>query len=205
MGSDNIFSIWRYVGKQTPFIVRRNGWYHLSYKVTKVVPKGQYGVALGYELHDGIQDDKTAEEPIGCCGCGGWELTEDLVEDVNKRVWNCLDEDGNINFGKYKGQKPEIAFAKDEEYANWACDNVGGLCDLIFVRTYKTSLQELDTIKKQIKSKLRFTSDDWIKSTVPENFDFCLDILKRDIFLKKLTLDEASNKLNSYYKEHGQH
>ena len=35
MGSENIFDIWRFLGKGTPFIVRRNGWYHLSYKVTK--------------------------------------------------------------------------------------------------------------------------------------------------------------------------
>ena len=39
MGSENIFDIWRFLGKGTPFIVRRNGWFHLSYKVTKEIPK----------------------------------------------------------------------------------------------------------------------------------------------------------------------
>lgn len=39
MKSDNIFDIWRFLGKSTPFVVRRNGWHHLSYKVTKVTHK----------------------------------------------------------------------------------------------------------------------------------------------------------------------
>lgn len=53
MNSENIFDIWRFLGKGTPFIVRRNGWYHLSYMVTRVKPKGHYGEAYGYRLIDG--------------------------------------------------------------------------------------------------------------------------------------------------------
>ena len=84
MGSENIFDIWRFLGKGTPFIVRRNGWFHLSYKVTKVIPKGKYGEAFGYRLTDGkFEVDTPQEEPIGCCGCGNWELIENLIEDVD--------------------------------------------------------------------------------------------------------------------------
>ena len=53
MNSENIFDIWRFLGKGTPFVVRRNGWYHLSYMVTRVKPKGHYGEAYGYRLTDG--------------------------------------------------------------------------------------------------------------------------------------------------------
>ena len=49
MGSENIFDIWRFLGKGTPLIVRRYGWFHLSYKVTKVIPKGKYGEAWGID------------------------------------------------------------------------------------------------------------------------------------------------------------
>ena len=50
MNSENIFDIWRFLGKGTPFVVRRNGWYHLSYMVPKVNPKVHYGQANGYRL-----------------------------------------------------------------------------------------------------------------------------------------------------------
>lgn len=104
MGSENIFDIWRFLGKGTPFIVRRNGWYHLSYKVTRVIPKGKYGEAFGYRLTDGkIEVDTPQEESIGCCGCGNWELIENLIEDVEALRWDCLDANNNLTFGKYKG------------------------------------------------------------------------------------------------------
>lgn len=200
MGSDNVFSIWRYVGKQTPFIVRRNGWFHFSYKVTRVIPKGQYGEAYGYELHDGKMDDNAQEIPVGCCGCGNWELIEDLVEDVEQKKWNCLDDNGNLNFGKYKGKDPHIVFKDDKKYGDWALGYVGGLDDLLFSKDHNVSLKELDNIKRQIKSNLNFSSDDWIKSRVDMNYDFCLDMLKKDVFLKNMSVEEASNKMNTYYK-----
>lgn len=75
MNSENIFDIWRFLGKGTPFVVRRNGWYHLSYMVTRVKPKGHYGEAYGYRLTDGKPENGiTEEQVIDCCGCGNWEI-----------------------------------------------------------------------------------------------------------------------------------
>ena len=85
MQSENIFDIWRFLGKGTPFIVRRNGWFHLS----------------------------PQEEPIDCCGCGNWELIENLIEDVDALQWNCLDANNNLTFGKYKGMNVEDIKNKD--------------------------------------------------------------------------------------------
>lgn len=152
MGSENIFDIWRFLGKGTPFIVRRNGWFHLSYKVTKVIPKGKYGEAFGYRLTDGkFEVDTPQEEPIGCCGCGNWELIENLIEDVEALQWNCLDANNNLTFGKYKGMNVEDIKDKDEDYFKWAWGNVGGLSELLFVRKYDISLQDLLKTKKQLK------------------------------------------------------
>lgn len=103
MNSENIFDIWRFLGKGTPFVVRRNGWYHLSYMVTRVKPKGHYGEAYGYRLTDGKPENGiTEEQVIDCCGCGNWELIENLIEDVDNLKWSCLDESNNLTFGKYK-------------------------------------------------------------------------------------------------------
>lgn len=49
----NIFQIWRYLNKVTPFIVQRTtsrGW---LYYVTKVEPRGKYGCAYGWPLPPG--------------------------------------------------------------------------------------------------------------------------------------------------------
>lgn len=117
MNSENIFDIWRFLGKGTPFIVRRNGWYHLSYMVTKVKPKGYYGEAYGYRLTDGKPENgNTNEEIIECCGCGNWELIENLIENIDELKWNCLDKNNNLTFGKYKGMNAEEVKSKDEEY-----------------------------------------------------------------------------------------
>ena len=81
MNSENIFDIWRFLGKGTPFVVRRNGWYHLSYMVTRVKPKGHYGEAYGYRLTDGKPENGiTEEQVIDCCGCGNWK--EKTIEEL---------------------------------------------------------------------------------------------------------------------------
>lgn len=201
MGSENIFDIWRFLGKGTPFIVRRNGWFHLSYKVTKIIPKGKYGEAFGYRLTDGkFEVDTPKEEPIDCCGCGNWELIENLIEDVDNLQWNCLDANNNLTFGKYKGINVEDIKNKDEGYFKWALANVGGLSELLFVRKYDVSLQDLLTTKKQIKGALTFTSDDWIKSSVKNNFDFILDQYKYICCAKQKDIATAVKELEEYYK-----
>lgn len=48
MNSKNIFDIRRFLEKGIPFVVRKNGWYHLSYIVTWVKPKGHHDEAYGY-------------------------------------------------------------------------------------------------------------------------------------------------------------
>lgn len=197
--SNNIFSIWRYLGKQTPFIVRRNNWQHLSYKVTRVVPYKQYGSAFGIELRDGKAVDGDNEEPINCCGCGNWELIEDLVEDVDNQVWNCLDDDNNITFGKYKGKNIKELKELDPDYFKWAMLNVGGLRLLAFSRRHGATRKELLNIKKQIKSLLPFNSDDWIKLNLPCCFDDILDDLKFIVYLKEITIEEAAKEITNLF------
>lgn len=202
MNGENIFDIWRFLGKGTPFIVRRNGWYHFSYMVTKVKPKGYYGEAYGYKLTDGKPENGHAkEEIIDCCGCGNWELIENLIEDVDGLKWNCLDENNNLTFGKYKGVNAKEVEAKDEEYFKWALANVGGFNELLFVRKYNVSLQDLLAIKKQIKGALNFSSDDWIKSPVKNNFDFILDQYKYACCAKQKDIRTAVKEIEEYYQQ----
>lgn len=202
MQSENIFDIWRFLGKGTPFIVRRNGWFHLSYKVTKVIPKGKYGEAFGYRLTDGkFEVDTPQEEPIDCCGCGNWELIENLIEDVDALQWNCLDANNNLTFGKYKGMNVEDIKNKDGDYFKWAWANVGGLSELLFVRKYDVSLQDLLKTKKQIKEALTFTSDDWIKSPVKNNYDFILDQYKYACCAKQKDIATAVKEIEEYYEQ----
>ena len=202
MNSENIFDIWRFLGKGTPFIVRRNGWYHLSYMVTRVKPKGHYGEAYGYKLTDGKPENGITEEQIiDCCGCGNWELIENLIEDVDNLKWNCLDENNNLSFGKYKGMKADEVKSKDEEYFKWAVGYVGGFNELLFSRKYNVSLQELLNIKKQIKKLLSFTSDDWIKSPIRCNYDFYLDQYKYACCAKQKDLETAIKEIEEYYNQ----
>lgn len=202
MNSENIFDIWRFLGKGTPFIVRRNGWYHLSYMVTKVIPKGHYGEAYGYKLADGkAENDCTNDTIINCCGCGNWELIENLIEDVDNLKWNCLDENNNLTFGKYKGMNADDVKSKDEEYLKWALANVGGFSELLFLKKYNVSRQDLLAIKKQIKEKLSFSSDDWIKSPVKNNFDFVLDQYKYACCAKQKDIEIAVKEIEEYYQQ----
>lgn len=202
MESENIFDIWRFLGKGTPFIVRRNGWYHLSYKVTKVVPKGRYGDAYGYRLTDGKPEvENSNEELIGCCGCGNWELIENLIEDVDSLQWNCLDDNNNLTFGKYKGMNVEDVKNNDKDYFEWAWAYVGGFSELLFVRKYNVSLQDLLSTKKHIKKALNFTSDDWIKSPVKNNFDFILDQYKYACCAKQKDIVTAVKEIEEYYEQ----
>ena len=202
MGNENIFDIWRFLGKGVPFIVRRNGWHHLSYKVTKVVPKGIYGEAYGYRLTDGKPEtDNSKEEIIDCCGCGNWELIESLIENVETLQWNCLDANNNLTFGKYKGMNVKEVKDKDGNYFKWAWANVGGFSELLFIREYNVSLQDLLNIKKQIKDALNFTSDDWIKSPVKNNFDFILDQYKYACCAKQKDIATAVKEIEDYYEQ----
>lgn len=202
MSSENIFDIWRSLGKGLPFIVRRNGWFHLSYKVTKVFPKREYGEAFGYRLIDGKSEaDIPQEEQINCCGCGNWELIENLIEDVETLQWNCLDANNNLTFGKYKGMNTEDVKQRDKDYFKWALANVGGLSELLFIRRYNMSLRDLLTIKKQIKESLTFSSDDWIKSPVTSNFDFILDQYKYACCAKQKDIATAVKEIEEYYSQ----
>ncbi len=200
MTSDNIFDIWRFIGKGTPFIVRRNGWYHMSYMVTNIKPKGQYGEAYGYKLTDGKPENKNVTETlIECCGCGNWELIENLIEDVHNLKWNCLDDNNNLTFGKYKGINAEEIKDKDPEYFKWALGYVGGFSELLFTRKYNVSLQELFNIKKQIKNRLSFSSDDWIKSPVAINYDCILDRHKYACCAKTENIETAVEEIEKLY------
>lgn len=202
MKSDNIFDIWRFLGKGTPFVVRRNGWYHLSYKVTRVIPQRQYGKAYGYRLKDGkLEINNQHEELIDCCGCGNWELIENLIEDVNSLQWNCLDENNNLTFGKYKSMNAEELKVKDKDYYEWAWGYIGGFSELIFIRRYGVTLQDLFTIKKQIKESLHFSADDWIKSSVKTNYDFVLDQYKYACCAKQKDIITAVKEIEEYYNQ----
>lgn len=101
---NNIFDLWRRIGRVTPFEVRRfpqgrmTDWYlSQSVVVERVHPVRQYGEAFGFYLKDGKRDDgdwcdKTATEPqlIPCCGCGSWGLVSvqgdcDLAKQINEK------------------------------------------------------------------------------------------------------------------------
>ena len=95
MNSENIFDIWRYLGKGTPFVVRRNGWFHLSYMVTEVKPKGQYGEAYGYRLIDGKpENDITVSTAIECCGWRKLGTDRKSYRRCRKPEMELLDDNG---------------------------------------------------------------------------------------------------------------
>lgn len=203
MNSENIFDIWRSLGKGTPFIVRRNGWKHRSYMVIRVEPMGRYGEAYGYRLCDGKPENGiTNEQPIDCCGCGNWELIESLFDDASILKWDCLDENNNLTFGKHKGTNADELKKKDEEYFKWAWANIGGFSDILFSRKYNVSLQELLNTKNKIKKLLSFNSDDWIKSAIPHNFDFILDQYKYSCCSEKKHIKDAVLEIEELYKKY---
>ena len=166
MTSDNIFDLWREIGKVTPFIVKRNAWQHLSYKVTRVCPKRQYGDAYGYRMQDGILEEGAQEELIECSGCGNWQLIENLSKNLSEAKWNVLDDEFRFMFGKYKGETVKEVKEKDIKYLNWAYSCIGGFKETFISKKHNVSFDELQTIKDEIKSKLSFTSDQWFKSSV---------------------------------------
>ena len=90
---------------------------------------------------------------------------------------------------------------KDEDYFKWAWANVGGLSELLFVRKYDVSLQDLLKTKKQIKEALTFTSDDWIKSPVKNNYDFILDQYKYACCAKQKDIATAVKEIEEYYEQ----
>jgi hypothetical protein len=58
----NVFGIFAELGK-VPFAVSRWNWKDTDYAVvTKVIPKGDYGVAYGFPVHDGVPNDHFAYE-----------------------------------------------------------------------------------------------------------------------------------------------
>lgn len=200
--SDNLFRVWRRVGKQTPFIARRNGWFHMSYRVTRVIPKGQYGEAFGVILQDGVVDGDGAEVPIKNAGCGNWELIESLIDDASLSKWNCLGDDNKLLFGKYKGRFINEVQELDPDYMTWAFDEVDGLRELYFTRENRVSLEELHQIKKQIKEKLEFSAHEWIKSSVEFDYEAILDYYKRRVYLEELSVQEAAQEMTNYYQSH---
>lgn len=115
MVSESIIDIWRFIGMLTPFVVKRHTWGHLSYQVTRVVPKGKYGEAYGLKMQDGVLESNAREEPIECCGCGGWELIEILNNNLEEAKWKVFDEDNKLLFGKYKGQNVIEVYKQDQQ------------------------------------------------------------------------------------------
>lgn len=153
------------------------GWYHLSYMVTKLKSKGHYGEAYGYKLTDGKPKNGILEEEIiNCCGCGNWELIENLIEDVDNLKWDCLDENYILTFGRYKGISADEVKTKDEEYYKWALGYVSGFHELLFSRKYNVPLQELLHIRKQIKKLLSFFLDQYKYSTFAKQKDINITV-----------------------------
>ena len=201
MASDNIFDLWREIGKVTSFIVKRNAWQHLSYKVTRVCPKRQYGDAYGYRMQDGVLEEGAQEELIDCSGCGNWQLIENLSENLSEAKWNVLDNELRFTFGKYKGETVEEVKEKDLKYLNWAYSCIGGFKETFISKKYNVSFDELQTIKNEIKSKLSFTSDQWFKSTVQYSYESVLGDLVVDVVTGECSANEAAKKMNETYHE----
>ena len=201
MTSDNIFDLWREIGKVTPFIVKRNAWQHLSYKVTRVCPKRQYGDAYGYRMQDGILEEGAQEELIECSGCGNWQLIENLSKNLSEAKWNVLDDEFRFMFGKYKGETVKEAKEKDIKYLNWAYSCIGGFKETFISKKHNVSFDELQTIKDEIKSKLSFTSDQWFKSSVQYSYESVLGDLVVNVVTRECSANEAAKKMNETYYE----
>lgn len=201
MTSDNIFDLWREIGKVTPFIVKRNAWQHLSYKVTRVCPKRQYGDAYGYRMQDGILEEGAQEEFIECSGCGNWQLIENLSKNLSEAKWNVLDDEFRFMFGKYKGETVKEVKEKDIKYLNWAYSCIGGFKETFISKKHNISFDELQTIKDEIKSKLSFTSDQWFKSSVQYSYESVLGDLVVDVVTRECSANEAAKKMNETYYE----
>ena len=199
MTSDNIFDLWREIGKVTPFIVKRNAWWHLSYKVTRVFPKCQYGDAYGYRMQDGVLEEGAKEELIECSGCGNWQLIENLNENLSEAKWDVLDDDLRFTFGKYKGKTVKEVNEIDAQYLNWAYSCIGGFKETFISKKYNISFDDLQIIKNEIKSKLSFTSDQWFKSSVQNSFESVLGNLVVDVVSGECTASEAAKKMNKIY------
>lgn len=201
MTSDNIFDLWREIGKVTPFIVKRNAWQHLSYKVTRVCPKRQYGDAYGYRMQDGILEEGAQEELIECSGCGNWQLIENLSKNLSEAKWNVLDDEFRFMFGKYKGETVKEVKEKDIKYLNWAYSCIGGFKETFISKKHNVSFDELQTIKDEIKSKLSFTSDQWFKSSVQYSYESVLGDLVVNVVTRECSANEAAKKMNETYYE----
>ena len=201
MTSDNIFDLWREIGKVTPFIVKRNAWGHLSYKVTRVCPKRQYGDAYGYRMQDGVLEEGAQEELIECSGCGNWQLIENLNENLSEAKWNVLDNESRFTFGKYKGLTVEEVKEKDLKYLNWAYSSIGGFRETYISQKYKISFDDLQSIKNEIKSKLSFTSDQWFKSSVQFSYESVLGNLVGEVVCRECSASDAAKKMNETYHE----
>ena len=201
MTSDNIFDLWREIGKVTPFIVKRNAWQHLSYKVTRICPKRQYGDAYGYRMQDGVLEEGAQEELIECSGCGNWQLIENLSENLSEAKWNVLDDELRFTFGKYKGETVKEVKEKDIKYLNWAYSCIGGFKETFISKKHNVSFDDLQTIKNEIKSKLSFTSDQWFKSSVQSSYESVLGNLIVDVVTGECSASEAAKKMNKTYHE----
>lgn len=201
MTSDNIFDLWREIGKVIPFIVKRNAWGHLSYKVTRVCPKGKYGDAYGYRMQDGILEEGAQEELIECSGCGNWQLIENLNENLSEAKWNVLDDELRFTFGKYKGLTIKEVKEKDIKYLNWAYSCIGGFKETFITKKCNISFDDWQAIKNEIKSKLSFTSDQWFKSSVQNSYESVLGNLVANVVIGECSANEAAKKMNEIYHE----
>ena len=201
MTSDNIFDLWREIGKVTPFIVKRNAWQHLSYKVTRICPKRQYGDAYGYRMQDGVLEEGAQEELIDCSGCGNWQLIENLNNNLSEAKWNVLDNEFRFTIGKHKGETVEEVKEKDIKYLNWAYSCIGGFKETFISKKYNVSFDELQTIKNEIKSKLSFTSDQWFKSSVQYSYESVLEDLVVNVVTGECSTSEAAQKMNETYND----
>lgn len=60
MTAKNVFNIYTEVGK-LPFAVSRQNWLDCDYVVvTKIIPKGDYGTAYGFPVHNGQPNEHFA-------------------------------------------------------------------------------------------------------------------------------------------------
>ncbi len=201
MKSENLFNIWLRVGKQTPFIARRNCTYHISYKVVKFVPTGNhYGKAYGFKLYDGEPiEDK--EEPISCSGCGNWELVEILANHINPK-WDYIDENGCLTFGMHKGKLFSDVLKDDEGYIDWACSAFGGFRYMLIAKKYNVSIDDFFSLKEQVKQSLPFTADDWIKSRTQFNYDTFIEHFSQKVLSGERTIQSVSEQITRYFNNH---
>lgn len=165
--SDNIFDIYKSIGKRTPFLVKRcesglvrsyseerriNPKLDRTFLVEAVKIQGKYGKAYGKCYENGLPDDSyrkkcypdIIDDEIPCAGCGEWVLIEvpGISLDEIFPIHKAMD---TIAFGKYKGKSLLEVYKVDYQYLYWLANSD---------RLYKIDFEELKQLCPDVEQSI---------------------------------------------------